>query len=114
MGPSPTRPLMRSGLPPLLPLKPRKVLRAARSLPALRQIFQPADLLFHFPTGLEGDDQFGGHLHFLKSAGVVCLSGLAFLDLEDPEIAEFDPSLPHQRLRDLVKDLLYDLLGLGL
>src|SRR5262249_9366177 len=104
----------RGFLPPLLPLKLRKALRAARSLPAVRQLLQLADPLFHFPTWLEGYDQSGENLHFLAGAGVACRPGLAFLDLEDPEIAEFDPPFSHQRLRDAVKDPLHDLLGLGL
>jgi hypothetical protein len=79
-----------------------------------RHLLQPADPFLHFPPRLEGDDQFGGHIHCLPGAGVACPSRSSLLDLEDPEIAKLNAALVQQRLRDAIKDTLDDLPGLPL
>src|SRR5262249_30870605 len=63
------------------------------------------------PPRLEGDDQLRRHLHLIPRPGVACLPRLTLLDLEHPEVAEFDPPLLDQRLRDPVEGSLDGLQG---
>src|SRR5690348_11119803 len=58
-----------------------------------RNPLQLPDPLLHLPPRLKRDDPLAGHVHRLAGAGVACPPGLALLDLEDAEVAEFDPAL---------------------
>src|SRR5262249_6764953 len=101
---------------PVLPVSygRRFPLRPSPSRLLVRQFLQPADPFLHLPPWLEGDNQFGGHLHCFPGTRVACRPGLTFLDREDPEIAQLDAPVVQHRLGDSVQDFLHDLLSLDL
>ena len=72
------------------------------------------DPLFHFLTGLEGDDVFGLDVDLGPGPRIAGLAGLPPLDLEDAEVPQFDSTFFDQRLHDRVEGPLDDLLGLEL
>ncbi len=73
-----------------------------------------ADDVVHPLAGLEGDDLRLGHHHLLAGAGVAGLAGLALAHLEDAEVAQFQPPLACERVDDVIKGALDDLLDVGL
>jgi hypothetical protein len=77
-------------------------------------LFEQKNAFFHLFTRLEGDDKFLGHIDAFAGARVTCFSGGTLLDLENAEIAQFDPTLSDQRINDGIERFLYDFLGLQL
>ncbi len=76
--------------------------------------FEFPDPFFHFLARFERDDEFLGHVDLLAGPRVACFSSRPPLDLEDPEVSQFDSSIFDQRLDDGIERLLDDLLGLEL
>jgi hypothetical protein len=95
-----------------LAVDPILALTLWRSVLLILDVTRSADSLLHGPSWFEGDDQPGRDVYWFPSARVTAFPGLAFLDLEDAEIAEFDTAFQHQRLDDPVQDTLDDCHGL--
>src|SRR5262249_47407254 len=87
-----------------LVLNPALALKLGRSVLPIRDVTRPADSLLHGSPGLKCDTQPGRDVYWFPGARVTAFTGLAFFDLEDAEIAEFDTPLQHQRLDDPVQD----------
>jgi hypothetical protein len=69
------------------------------------------DLLRHFPAWLEGNNELTRNCNRLARPRVPCLSRLPFLNLEHPEIAEFDSAFLHQRFDEAIENPLDDFLN---
>jgi hypothetical protein len=82
-----------------------------RDLDSSRNLLKLPDLLRHFPAWLEGNNELPRNYNRLARPRVPCLSRLPFLNLEHPEIAEFNPAFLHQRFDEAIKNPLDDFLN---